>query len=243
MLNLNKRVVLLDFDGVILKKNGAHNKVTQKCESFVNRYVKFSDRGALENFTAHLYKSSGHTLLGLRKMGYEIPVSEFNELVYKPEFCAHVKPSAADILEMRIFCHEFKEMLRRNQSNQSNTIYITSNAPDIWCKTILSSMVDSTDFNLFQMIGSSELDVLKPEEEFYKRIHDKIQATSYIFVDDSIVNLEPLLNPNLILGPLGAFNPMVPYHYNMHAGSCAGERITYSKFHIVNYLPDLINII
>jgi hypothetical protein len=226
-----KRAILLDFDGVILKKNRAHNTVTQRCESFVNKYVKFSDRGALENFTAHLYKSSGHTLLGLRKMGYDIPVAEFNEFVYKPEFCADVQPSAADTLEMRIFCHEFKDF------GSHSKIYISSNAPDIWCKTILSSMVDSTDLDLFETVCSSDLNALKPQEEFYMGLHERINADAYIFVDDSIVNLEPLL------GPLGSFTSMSPYHYNMHAGSCAGGRITYSKYHVVNYLPDLINII
>jgi FMN phosphatase YigB (HAD superfamily) len=230
-----KRAVLLDFDGVVLKKSPGHRIIAKRCESFVNKFVRLNDRESVENLNKHLYRTSGHTLLGLRKLGYDISIEEFNNHVYTPEICNKVVPSAADKAELQEFCDEYVKRVRGVGGGVGFGecgLYISSNAPDLWCKTILEKM--DVDVDLFQMAGSSDVECLKPQPEYYAGVHEKIKADHYAFVDDSRINLMPLVDSS----PMWS-----PYLYNMYAGSCAGGRITYNVLHTINYLPNLLDVI
>ena len=230
-----KKAVLLDFDGVVLKKSPGHRIITQRCESFVNKFVRCNDRESVENLNKHLYRTSGHTLLGLRKLGYDISIEEFNHHVYTSDICNKVVPSEADKAELQEFCDEYVKRLHGNEEGVGGetqcSLYISSNAPDIWCKTILEKM--DVDVDLFQMVGSSDVQYLKPQPEYYAGVHEKIKADHYAFVDDSRINLMPLVDSQ----------QWSPYLCNAYAGSCAGGRITYNVLHTINYLPNLLDVI
>ena len=181
------KVLLLDFDGVIFKHKSALNIVSNKAARFVKNNIKVNNRDS-HIINKYLYKSFGHTVNGLNKIGYNIKVEEYNNYIYnnidyKRIFNNINEKDIEDIIKIINICKE-----------KQIKLYIFSNSPEIWYKNIMECM--NLNMNDFDYINN--MNMLKPEKELYNKIENEFTKQIY-FVDDSFVNFtHTLLNPKWI---------------------------------------------
>ena len=187
--NVNKKVVLIDFDGVILRNCSAYNVVVHRCEQYVNRHISIRNPVKIKEINNQLYETYGHTAIGLRKMGFDVTVEEFNRFVYgyidksyfrdvRAENNAHIKDFAN---------------LRQHYIDQGVQMFVFSNAPDVWCKTALVEM--DPQFSDIETLSSVMTSNLKPEEECYNVIEKAFSSDHDLwFIDDKLQNMVPVMN-------------------------------------------------
>jgi FMN phosphatase YigB (HAD superfamily) len=192
MLCSVKTAVLIDFDGVVLKKHPAHNTIVNKCNQYINKYVNFRNPMKVAELNTSLYKTYGHTVLGLHKIGHHVDLNEFNTYVYESfDYFSHFKDlSRSHYQDVKAF-NDFIDMCY----NDEVTPFIFSNAPDIWCRTIMSYM----DNNLCTIPTMSDITQvhLKPVKKCYERVEEKLKDFDQImFLDDSIINFKPIITNN-----------------------------------------------
>lgn len=174
------KVVLLDFDGVVLRAVNPSKIVSVKANKYVQRYMKTSASDAVA-INKYLYKTFGHTAIGLQKLGYEASIADYNEFVYKDInykklFSSLKKESKEDIKEI-------KELLNQC-NNHSITVDIFSNSPSIWFENALYYMGINEHMGKVKMHG-----YIKPNKHLLDIVEREYQnKEKIIFVDDSFVN-------------------------------------------------------
>jgi FMN phosphatase YigB (HAD superfamily) len=171
---MNSKAILLDMDGVIFRNHSAHKQISLRCESFVKKITKVKNPIEINRY---LYQTTGHTYLGLKKLGYNVTLEEFNKYVYSDL-------SILDSVNNNIALTNLKKRCMELQI----PIYIFSNAPSIWCQTILHQM----DCN----IPILDFPYLKPTNQTYGYIQNQIPYKQLFFVDDSFINLLPVNENN-----------------------------------------------
>lgn len=176
-----QKVLLLDFDGVVVRHPKSSFEISKRSQEFVKKHTRVKTDFEARVLNAHLYKSYGHTLLGLQKLGYKVSVAEFNEYVYSgldyeglfKDFKRTNRTDIQNIVELNKFC-----------KNQKIPIYIFSNAPNEWCGTIMDMMLeDETFYNFIDMSND-----LKPSFVLYENVSYKFKGNKIVFVDDSFIN-------------------------------------------------------
>lgn len=194
------RVLLLDVDGVIFNHKGMLRKVTNKVVSFVAKELNVEPYEA-EGINNLLYSQFGHTFTGLKRIYNTSKTSaDFSQFVYDGdmlESLASVKldgellKNSVDIKYILDHCKHF-----------DTDVYLFSNAPYDWCRTVLATMQLGSIVNDDQIL-SSDHDVfqsrLKPDRHVYDTIARYISYKhrdhniQFTYVDDSFVNLVPVL--------------------------------------------------
>lgn len=180
-----KRALLLDFDGVVLRKHQAHNLVGLRCQNFVQRQLKLKNPLKAREMNVNLYRTYGHTLMGLRKLGYDIDLEEFNQFVYT---CLPYHTLFKDVCETNRL--DIRNVERINEFCLENDIdvYLFSNAPDVWCHTIL-------DYMRVPLMRTLKHEALKPDRMCFQEIHPTLQRyDQLVFVDDSFINFHHVLH-------------------------------------------------
>ena len=170
------KTLLLDFDGVIFRNNRLHNVVSHKCEGFVKKHIKTTLPNEINK---QLYQSTGHTLIGLKKLGVKpLPtIEEFNDYVYKDIPYSDVLSSLDD--------KQTREIKSLKRICNITTPYIFSNAPDIWTNTI-TELVFDTQFPTTTQFTNP---YIKPDRTAFLKVEKHLKSDHYIFVDDKIQNL------------------------------------------------------
>lgn len=173
--------LLLDFDGVVFKKHRLHDVVGYRCEQFVKKYININHHPTLKEMNKSLYESTGHTLSGMHKLGYDISFEDFNKYVYKDI------DYRKELSELHSYHYRDINSMRKLMKNYKDVydIKIFSNAPDEWCNNIswiLFGIMIPTTYNY---TGN----ILKPNSQCYELIEKNINQEEYIFVDDKINNL------------------------------------------------------
>jgi FMN phosphatase YigB (HAD superfamily) len=142
------------------------------------------DASMLNNY---LYKTFGHTAIGLQKLGYEASISSYNDFVYKDLnykeiFNDLIYTSKDDILQVRYLLDKCKK--------EGTETYIFSNSPSIWYENALYYMGLDTD--MFGKIDMSNM--IKPNKNLFHRVENQFSnKNKIIFVDDSFVNFSNTL--------------------------------------------------
>ncbi len=195
------KVVLLDVDGVILRHPPTLNKIGKRIDSLVAKTVGVSEEhGAKIN--QRLYKTFGHTYIGLRKMYPRImSLDDFNQSIYTEDALMSIQRCTynVDVLESIIVMQRFLQTC----NNAGVPVYMFSNAPRVWCEEIYNSFhihrwipsdhILSCDHEIFQ--GH-----LKPQPivydtlQQYLRFQYKNDHLRMIFVDDTFANLVPIMD-------------------------------------------------
>ena len=174
--------LLLDFDGVILRNHRISNIIVNRCQSMVHKCIKHLDFESCKRINKNLYESTGHTVLGLQRLGYkDLLISEFDELVYQK---IDYKVELSDISSTHASDIENVKNLYNYCKTKGIDMWIFSNAPDSWCHSI-SHMMD------LPILPSTRphVSTLKPDPKCYLEIERKIKSDKYIFVDDKMMNL------------------------------------------------------
>lgn len=184
------KVLLLDFDGVIFKHKAAVSIVSNKAARYVKNTIKVSNRDS-HTINKYLYKSFGHTVTGLIKMGYDVTMEDYNNFVYdnidfKKTFKKIPSEDIKDMNDIIKYCKK-----------QKIHISIFTNSPPVWYNNILDCMnIDKTNFDYIH-----NHDMLKPNKSIYDLIEYDMYADidKLYFVDDSFVNFtHTLSNPKWI---------------------------------------------
>ena len=187
---LPRRVALLDLDGVIIPPCPL---VGQRIEAYVAKYCHL-DVLTARQVNQVLYRTYGHTFAGLQKVyGMQESLQHFNGEVYDNlDMCA-VKDWLCSIPVRQ-------SMLAGRTLRASGMPYaIFTNAPHSWTELVLTSTGLGSLFP--DMLYHSA--TLKPDPKLYSSVKDRIfakwgrQVREIHFVDDSFVNLVPVLNDAL----------------------------------------------
>lgn len=206
---MNKKLVLIDFDGVILRNQHASNLIAKRAglytwhslQSRQKKYHNFSvGLNESVDLCANLYKGYGHTLLGLKNLNLNTSLHDYNKYVY------------SDINYEKLVMHnnnmhDVHKLV--NECNENNIpILMFSNSPKIWIENMLScqpilfeSIVDVRDT---LHIKDDDDIFLKPNIEIYNLISKVFYNYNLIFIDDSVGNIKTSLsNPqwtNVLFG-------------------------------------------
>lgn len=176
-----QKVLLLDFDGVVIKHAKSSYEISRRSQNFVQMITKVQNETQARNLNVHLYKNYGHTVLGLQKMGYKVSVEDFNKYVYSDlnynklfeDIRRTNREDIRSFTELSSFCR-----------NQKIPVYMFSNAPNEWCGTIMDMMLQNETF--YNFVDTS--DQLKPSFVLYENISYKFKGKKIVFVDDSFIN-------------------------------------------------------
>lgn len=176
-----QKVLLLDFDGVLLKHSRSSFEISKRSQNFVRMTTNVVNDNEARHLNANLYKNYGHTVLGLQRMGYKVSVADFNKYVYSginydELFTDFKRTNSQDI-------RSFTELAKFCRS-QKIPIYIFSNAPNEWCGTIMDMMLQNDTF--YNFVDTS--DELKPSFVLYENVSYKFKGKKIVFVDDSFIN-------------------------------------------------------
>lgn len=234
-----QKVLLLDIDGVLLKDKLLLHNVTENVVQYVQKHAPIKNLDTLQarHLNKLLYKSHGHTLRGMRiafpNNAEEYTNSCFAKEVYNKQLLSNLLKHIDSSDEFKLLHETFQPIIDR--CNEKNIpIHILSNAPLEWCCPIfcafnISHMVISQDtfFHSNHLYFNNSL--LKPDVELYSLIFQKLQqkhnfqnnkgAIECIFVDDSPINLLPILS-------IGGWTPIQFKSQNDNASS---ESMNYIK--------------
>lgn len=176
----NRVAVLLDFDGVVLKKSPLLKTVIHRCNRYVQKHLGIKNPAMVEEVNRQLYESCGHTVLGLNRMGVPASVAEFNKHVYDFIELPTVPWDASEV-----------EQLYKACMDMDASLHIFSNAPDGWVKPLLRA-AGSPVLMEIPTLSCVTNTLLKPQGPAYDAVEDIVRADRYVFVDDKLINLLPV---------------------------------------------------
>lgn len=170
------KTLLFDYDGVILRSYVASKTISRRCTKFVADVVGVRNLHQAEVLNRGLYTSYGHTALGLRALGYDISIKDFNKQVYKN----------IDYNELGICEADFD--IPQNTKNEP--LYIFSSAPDEWIIGTLGAIgVSRNILDKICIIRSTDQELLKPDIKVFCDISSQYGGSEYILIDDSFLNI------------------------------------------------------
>jgi FMN phosphatase YigB (HAD superfamily) len=198
------KALLLDVDGVILNQPRVLHKLGHKAVQFVHRHVP-GKRNILQaaEMNTMLYSTFGHTHRGVRELFGKkaVSVAAFNEYVYDKDLISYLTMHANDeFLQTR---GEQVRNLVEYAVDRGVPCYLFSNAPDVWCNTLLDMLDMNTWIPFHNRLTSShpvfQENLLKPDTTLYKNVATFIEQShrdtmQMVFVDDSLINLVPVLH-------------------------------------------------
>lgn len=189
-----RHLILVDFDGVIVKNRAAGSYVKHKIEKFVQKVTPIKDPKLAEIYNKELYTSHGHTLLGLRKHGCDVSLAEFNKYLYGDTRCySDLKMDDKEMNEWRTFRDEMKK--------KGYELKLFSNSGKQWMSHFLKDDADA-DSDLFEFHDFLDKfrdepiydSLLKPRREIYDMIMSNYKKSVYYFIDDKVTNFAYIQN-------------------------------------------------
>jgi hypothetical protein len=188
----HRNLVLVDFDGVILKNQAAALHIANKAHAYVAKTCRLlPDRKGVEKLNKELYTSSGHTVIGLNKHGIKSSLKDFNRFVYDDVW----KYKSLQLTEDEknawlLFVQEMKKL--------QVDIRFFSNASYKWIKHFMTDDLASQDmYELQYHIDSYAHEphydtLLKPERHIYENVMYRYPRRMYYVLDDKIHNFQAI---------------------------------------------------
>lgn len=213
IMSYSHHITLLDFDGVLYNNKVTNAIVSKKAAQYVRNVLRVKDRNDdfYDKMNKYLYKTYGHTVTGLHKIGYKVNINEFNEYVY------------SDL--------PYDELSMKEKLNLPDNTYIFSNAPTEYCNKIANTKLP----NIRDIIPTYyDIFFLKPHKRIYSQIEEVFHDCSITFVDDSLINLNPVLHKHRWTPIL--FTQDVSYEclYNIGALYVMNNPMLYAKSNLVD---------
>lgn len=212
---LGAQVLLLDLDGVVFRHPTAFARLHARVGEFVASRVP--DSCAAREVHNALFRSHGHTLLGMREqLGDTSSIETFNRFVFDAAMIDEVRriPRPNDTMRHSA---AVRQLVAHARSHGTDT-YIFSNAPRNWVAMALSAT--GLSFEPDHVIVGEELGFLKPQREAYAAVEARFGAAGrLIFVDDSQLNVLSAPNNGRWFSILYDANASVP-EYCPHASCC-----------------------
>lgn len=204
---MQRKVVLLDVDGVVYRHPRVLYHVGHKCVNYVSKKLQI-DLPSAQNVNKTLYQRFGHTLLGLQRvydMNIDEIMDEFNADVYDAKTMKYLRDSTKDEI-VHSLRKEIKLFLDHCTSKQV-PVYLFSNAPYNWCRDIVHMLGMESSVPSYNIIHCGHEAIgyyLKPEPTVYKQVETHMRylyqpeidedSLKLLFVDDSLTNLVPVMD-------------------------------------------------
>ena len=200
------RVLLMDFDGVLLRHPAVLGRIQRRVVTYVQQNVKggYLSETDAARVNRDLYGRYGHTHTGMKKLFLpHTRLSSFNAFVYDPVFLNELYKTYGKDPEVLSGIQQWNAWFDDQLSSDAgevDKVAIFTNSPAAWPTMWLDA---AGLLNRFQeILGSDHVlfegredSLLKPNKQLYMRLenyHDPHQML--YFVDDSPVNLEPLVH-------------------------------------------------
>jgi len=178
---MNSRVLLLDFDGVLYSNKSAHKIIADRSTRYCNRFIKSHNKVFVENFHQNLYKTHGHSVVGLQKIGYDANITDYNNYCFSNLDFNNIDNDLDN-------SKSINELINNLRYHNINT-YLFSNAPNVWTVPLLRKMnINISENNILEM------NKLKPTLEVYQDIEDIFKGHQLYFVDDNMINFTNIMN-------------------------------------------------
>lgn len=196
-----QKVVLVDFDGVVLRNKIADAKVAKRAGIYtwkqVNKHMASQNNNKTISITQgedvcyNLYKGYGHTLLGLNGIGLSgCNMKDFNKTVY----------DTLDYHTIRQSNNSFDDVRKLiNYCNECHyDIFLFSNAPHRWMANMLKNdediLIEMQDVRKTLEIDENDERYLKPNHQVYDIISSSFNKENIVFIDDNINNIKPVMD-------------------------------------------------
>lgn len=182
-----KPVLLVDFDGVVVKNAQAVSYVGDKAARFVANRVALPNLSIAKDYNRELYTGHGHTLLGLRKHGHDVHLREYNEYLYGDvSKYSHLSLNTYEHIDWKAFLEAAK--------NMDFDVKFFSNSSSKWMSHFLP--VDDTTYSMYEFQWYLESmahqnifnTMLKPHRNMYDTLMYSYPGRTYHFVDDKVAN-------------------------------------------------------
>ena len=185
--------LLLDFDGVVLRRHKALNLIAKRCNLYVKRHFSKINYDEAKKLNTYLYKNYGHTLIGLEEeYSKKIDLEDFNKHVYSD---INYDELFDNIQETHKYDIQDINFLYADSKFHNYSITIFSNAPSAWSYTILKKMgIKESDICILNLY---ERNLLKPRIEAYKYAEKTLTISDeepFILLDDSSINCKPVID-------------------------------------------------
>ena len=188
MKSLMKPVVLVDFDGVVVRGKSHSNFVQQRVNQYLVDHVKIPKQHVRE-VNAELYNGWGHTWYGLKSMGWKENIANFNKHVYSdlPDHKDELTLNDDEKKEWDQFVGAVHQM--------DYDVQMFSNSPLLWMTTCMGLDPNDQLFDLHNEINALKCDrYLKPNRDVYHYIMSKYKKRPIFFIDDKLKNFEHVMD-------------------------------------------------
>lgn len=190
------KVVLLDYDGVVLRNSVADTSVAKRAGIFTWKTINKNLRRGQKPISVtqgnelcySLYKGYGHTVIGLKELGYDVNLSDYNRFVYSTINYTKVKAHTNPMCDTKRLLEACKE--------KNIELMMFSNAPYTWFKNTMTENNINEILNhipdVREVLGISENDesYLKPSQKIFDVIGCEFYNKQIIFIDDNLVNMK-----------------------------------------------------
>lgn len=184
-----RRIALVDFDGVVLKNDTAKQFIYQRVDRFMRRRFPSLPSKLVQDLNCELYQGHGHTFLGLKHMGLEVALSDFNKELYS-DLTSNLK---LDVEEKDAW-----DRFYRSMKKQGIPIFMFSNATKEWC----NHFVDFNEYHVKYLQDEWLLyhhhnmheSMLKPEKTIYDIIRQEFPNTQFLYWEDKMINFQHVMN-------------------------------------------------
>jgi len=194
---MSQTLLLLDFDGVLLKNRRLTEYQYKQSAAFVQKHTGIGFK-ACESLNAQCFPKYGHTVLMLNYMfRARVTLKDYNDYVFNKETLETLRPLVDD--PTRQHFNSFAPFLEKCERAKVDSAIFT-NADYNWVNFFVDELSEDPIFKQMEIMYPTKLSELKPKKHAY----DKLEAVNpsaeeFWFVDDSLVNLtEPALRPNWI---------------------------------------------
>lgn len=192
IIKMQRKLVLIDFDGVVLKNKKSARFVKIQNKKYVAK--KLDGVYNHKQVAEELYKHHGHTTFGLNWMGIQSSLHEYNRHIYDniPNELTMTKQETYD----------FEQFM--NTMNQADIdVKLFSNAPVKWIQHFIAydqSLYAFSD-HIMRFRGSRMYNnLIKPNQKIYDMININYcqEYNDVFFIDDKFINFKWKMNWNNI---------------------------------------------
>lgn len=215
-----RTVLLLDFDGVVLRSPATSRLISSRCIKYVSMKTGVTDEVKARRLNEHLYTRYGHTVLGLQGVGFQnCSLEDFNAFVYDNIDYRHL------IRHIDNDSNFFGKDIDRLCASGFYDVFIFSNARQDWVYGICSALNYPIHKRCRGVLDVSDY-FLKPQPSAYQLAHDMIEpsvkaGSNVVFVDDSMLNILPLRS-SMIWHPI-LFDPNSTSKHQYTGVHCISE--------------------
>lgn len=179
-------MLLLDFDGVMLKNRHAEQYQLRRSAKFVQR-VTHMNINVCEKVNKKYYPVHGHTVLMVNNLfDKSVTLEDYNEFVFDKKQMSRLD----NVLDADTFAHmsDFNKVIEYCELNNIQWKVFT-NAHSSWV-THFTERLGVEGVSNDKIIFPSDLESLKPNALAYDKVENAhADVDQFIFVDDSKTNL------------------------------------------------------